>query len=376
LGDEPGLGKTLQAIKSAEIVNAKTVVVCPAYLVRNWKNEIEKWGAVIDCVIMSYSKLDLLALSSAQLIICDEAHYLKNPKAKRTKSVLGNNPQFGFWFLTGTPIQNRPIELFPLLDKIEPNGMGKNFFGFAKTFCNAHKKRMGRCRFWDFSGASNLDVLKKRLTPYMLRRLKKDVLAELPEKNVQFVPVEWSDSELKKMNEELKGKISSILECPSGNQWQAYRKLAGLRKVVIVSEMVADLCSHGQSVVVFGYHLNVLDELEAKMKLDGLRVGRIDGSVSMSRRQEIVNGFQDGQLDVFLGQIDAAGTGITLTAASNVIFAEIDVVPGKLDQAMDRCHRIGQKSSVNVIFPVLFRSIEEDILSLVFNKRNVINQVV
>jgi SWI/SNF-related matrix-associated actin-dependent regulator 1 of chromatin subfamily A len=289
---------------------------------------------------------------------------------------LGNHPQFGFWFLTGTPIQNRPIELFPLLEKIEPNGMGKNFFWFAKTFCNAHKKRMGGREFWDFSGASNLDVLKKRLAPYMLRRLKKDVLAELPEKNVQFISVEWSDSELKKMDSELKGKISSILECPSGNQWQAYRKLAGLRKVGIVSEMVADLCSQGQPVVVFAYHLNVLDELEAKMKSSGLRVGRIDGSVSMSRRQEIVQSFQANQLDVFLGQIDAAGTGITLTAASNVIFAEIDVVPGKLDQAMDRCHRIGQRSSVNVIFPVLFRSIEEDILSLVFNKRNVINQVI
>lgn len=224
IGDEMGLGKTIQAIGvyNTDPTIHRVLVVCPSSLRLNWKKEWAKWAtrtsriavvnggkpsdwiaadaATCPVVVINY---DILAKHRAaidaitwDLLIVDEAHYLKNPKAIRTKAVLGQRVK-GIEkakaiaarrriFLTGTPIVNRPVELFPLVEALDPAGLGKNFFAFAKRFCNATQTKWG----WDFSGASRLDELQRTLRErFLVRRLKADVLTELPPKRRQVIEI-------------------------------------------------------------------------------------------------------------------------------------------------------------------------------------------
>ena len=220
IGDEMGLGKTIQAIgvSNADASVRNVLVVCPAFLKPNWTREWRKWcvkGLKVayvgkggwmpehdyaDVVVINY---DIVNKYRAQidarvwdLLISDECHYLKNGKAQRTKAVLGARergkpPIAGISarrriFMTGTPICNRPIELWPLVQALDPTDLGRNFFAFAKRYCNAHNNGYG----WDFTGSSNLDELQTKLrAKFMVRRLKADVLTELPPKRRQIVPL-------------------------------------------------------------------------------------------------------------------------------------------------------------------------------------------
>ena len=213
IADEMGLGKTVQALG---IVNAtptakRVLVICPASLRLNWKQEAERWlvnsdltPTVIDAknpitgdenfLIINYDILskNRKALSAVDwdIMIVDEAHYLKNPKAQRTKALLGEKGEGGIEatrkvFLTGTPIVNRPVEFHPILASIAPSEFG-NFFGYAKRYCNAFRNEWG----WDFTGASHLDELQDRLRETcMVRRLKADVLTELPAKRRAIIEI-------------------------------------------------------------------------------------------------------------------------------------------------------------------------------------------
>jgi len=216
IADQPGVGKTIEAIGILNNDDSikSVLVVCPASLRLNWKLEATKWcvkkwnyyvadkkGEIpenANFVIVNYERLDLVMEHNWDFLIVDECHRVKNPKAKRTITLLGDkkkeikgivdNCKKTLW-LTGTPIMNRPVELFPLLSVIDPEGLGKNFFGFAKRYCAAHQVQVSRYSLvWDFTGSSNLVELQERLrTNVMIRRLKKDVLKELPGKRRQLV---------------------------------------------------------------------------------------------------------------------------------------------------------------------------------------------
>lgn len=441
IADEMGLGKTIEALG---VINAderikSVLIVCPASLRLNWLREAHKWLVrpfnffVVDsnkaipssttCVIANYDRLkgDLLKQVMERewdCLVVDEAHYLKNQKAQRTKKVLGVPPRKtnGKWeerkpgiidnvkhralLLTGTPILNRPIELFPLINALDPRQWGK-FFPFAKRYCDAHQTRWG----WDFTGSSNLEELQARLrTSVMVRRSKKDVLTELPPKRRQVVvlPVNGAQSAVQAEQEayarqeerleELRAQVA--LAHASGDEEEykqavealkegarlAFEEMSAARKEVAVAkvpkviEHIREMQEAGvNKIVVFAHHHAVLDQLKAEF---GDEATGFDGRVSdVVARQAAVDDFQnDDDIKLFIGGIKAAGVGITLTASSNVVFAELDWTPAWVSQCEDRTHRVGQTDSVLVQHLVLDGTIDATMAEMMVQKQDVIDK--
>ena len=364
LADEMGLGKTVQAIG---LVNEcpgikKVLIVCPASLKLNWAKELRSWlrrdmsvavlsgspkmGEVVtaDVNIINY---DILAKWGKKLravdwdaVFYDEAHYLKNAKAQRTKVALSLNAN-RLVFMTGTPMTNRPCELFNITSKI---GLFQNRKVFEVRYCDAKLVRKFGMRIWDNTGSSNLDELKAKLQPVMLRRLKKDVLTDLPDKTHQIVEltgcremfdgVEWFDG-LPKHN----------------SVTPDVRRLAGEAKVPAVVSHIQSVLEEKDKVIVFAHHQSVVGEIAGSLHEYNSRV--ITGNTPQKARHRIVEEFQtDPTVRVIVCNIQAAGVGLTLTASDVVMFAELDWVPGNMKQAEDRAHRIGQKNNVLVQYLV------------------------
>jgi SWI/SNF-related matrix-associated actin-dependent regulator 1 of chromatin subfamily A len=360
IGDEMGLGKTIQAIGTINVTNPKTVlVVCPASLKLNWKNEMVKWlvsertidvvnggGEQIpsnpDVVIINYDVLTkhAKALQSRtwDMVIMDEVHKIKNPKAKRTVVAVSIKAKRKV-LLTGTPITNRPIELQPIAGYLDPESFG-NFFYFAKKYAGAYKGRFG----WDFSGSSNLDELQRRLRQsFMIRRKKDEVLKDLPAKVRQVIvlPSKGYTQELTKEFDALSDAVEETsFEEVSFEKMSEVRHEMALAKVNDVVDHLMDL---EHQVVVMAHHKDVVQGIKEGLEAVGKTVVTLTGDCNQAHRQNSVDTFQAGKADVFIGTIGAAGVGITLTKASHVIFAELDWVPGNMSQAEDRCHRIGQE---------------------------------
>lgn len=428
IGDEMGLGKTIQALGTANYLNSKNIlIICPASLRINWKKEAEKWLVsshtfyVVEnnneipenatCVITNYDRikgqvLDSILKREWDLLIVDECHYLKNPKAQRTQRVMGTRDTRGLvsvckkrLFLTGTPILNRPIELHPIVAHLKPSEFGK-FMPFAKRYCNAHHNGYG----WDFSGSSNLDELQTRLRAHiMVRRLKKDVLKELPLKIRQIVslPPNGSTKAVKAEKEAWDRKEETIqalrddadLAHASGDQ-EAYkiavsrlrevaqasfeeisrlRHETALSKVPAVIEHLEGMIENGiEKVVVFAHHRDVIALLSKKF---GVSAVTLTGETSMENRNSAVERFQnDPAVKFFIGSIKAAGVGLTLTASSHVVFSELDWVPGNITQAEDRCHRIGQENVVQIQHLVIDESLDAKFAKVLVDKQEVIDK--
>lgn len=405
LADEQGLGKTAQAICALNKIGAlKVLIVCPALVKLNWKRELEMWlenkssiqilngrqdkiDPKADILIVNYDLLISMELFK-QIIsrnyaagIFDEAHYMKNRKAKRTKAVLlqgaiASRCVFK-WFLTGTPILNRPVELFPILKSvascvIEPYD---TYTSFALRFCGA---------YWDGvqfndKGASNTDDLAERLgRGFMLRRLKKDVLTELPSKTYQMISIPATGKMNTLIQKEFtfsKGDAKYHTVGGDGAELALIRHELALSKVKTCLEHIEDVLTSAKKVVVFAYHKDVIKALAEGLK--HYCPVTITGDTPQKLRQSNIENFQsDDESRVFIGQIQAAGIGITLTAASHVIFVESSWVPGEIDQATDRCHRIGQKDSVLVQFLVIEKSLEENMIRAIIDKKRVIESIV
>jgi SWI/SNF-related matrix-associated actin-dependent regulator 1 of chromatin subfamily A len=421
-GDEMGLGKTIQAIG---VINAdesikKVLVICPASLRLNWKRELERWltrsmsisvavgndlDLSTDIVIINYDIVDRhkdkLAGVAWDALISDEAHYLKNERTKRTKAVLGSKTFAGIsarrkMFLTGTPIPNRPIEAFPILKAL---GLFKSFMYYGKQYCGAYHNGYG----WDFSGASNLASLQSYMREkVMVRRLKSEVLTELPAKRRQVieVPANGATKQVKAESEaasrhadktaELQARIELAKASDDEEAYKAavaelqeaarvmFTEMSRLRhetavaKIPHVVEHVENAIGGSGKVVVFAHHKDVVNGL---MDEFGDRAVKLTGETPMAQRQEAVDRFQsDPTIQVFVGNIQAAGVGITLTAASHVVFAELDWVPGNITQAEDRCHRIGQTNSVLVQHLVFDESIDANMAHALTIKQDVLDR--
>lgn len=407
VADEMGLGKTIQAIGYINLSKPATVlVVCPSSLMKNWKNELQKWlvfDAEINIAktskqtikinsekssisILSYdsvSKHNELSNIFFDCAIFDESHYLKNYAAKRTKASLAIKAKKRI-FLTGTPILNRPIELYPILNKI---GIFQNWQYFEKHFCAGRQTKYG----WDVGGASNLNELQTILREkVMIRRLKKDVLTELPEKRRQNLILEAESTEEKQaIKQEMKAfddykKLKKALsEAKTEEQKQvlrtgigaAFQEISKLRKLTAIAKapriaaIAREMLENGEvkKLVIFGHHHEVIDKIFEELKEFGVLV--LDGRTSQEKRQSIVEQFQNNDnAKVFVGGIKAAGVGFTLTAASVCLFAELDWTPAGLLQAEDRLHRIGQKNAVLSIYPLLESSLDATIYEKLFAK--------
>ena len=425
LADQMGLGKTIQALGWINLrTPAHVVAVCPASIVPVWKREAQKWlvenysirvlhgrGREIEMVpcrdgtfeIVADRTLTIVAydnvaawrkdypehFENADLVILDECHRIKNAKAKRTAAVLDFARKAKHVIATtGTPIVNRPIELWNIVNLIDSDTFS-NFFKFAKRYADGHQKTVpikgkGLKQVWDFTGASNLDELQEKLrTSCMIRRLKSQVLAELPPKQYTVVEANLSKAAQKVEDKLLAGvdrsdpeAMAAALRAIGGDpekfeQASRLREQSGIAKVPQIKDYLDLILETEDSVIVFAHHKKVLEAIRAHCVEAGYGVAMIDGDTSITKRETEVDRFQNGEVRVFLGGVTAAGEGITLHRASTVLQTEMDWRPGIMEQADDRAHRIGQRDVVDCHYLVA-GGIEGYIAGVVADKAEII----
>lgn len=405
LADDQGLGKTTSAVIASLEANAKKIlIVCPASLKINWKREIEnytdkkilivegrKWGSTFDYYIINYDIIKnyhttdksedsddykLLVNANFDLAIIDEAHNLSNPQALRTKllnDVLIKIPKV--WLLTGTPITSRPINYYNLL-KIVNSPLTQNWQSFVRRYCKGYQFTVGGRKIWNTSGASNLDELRELTKNLVLRRMKTDVL-DLPEKIITPLFLELSstfyDEELEEFmrikNESKKEESITV----TLNRLMKIRQLIAKEKIPYTCELIDKFLEQDKKVIVFTNFTNTLNILHEKYKKISVT---LDGRMSKENRQESIDKFQNNdKTKLFIGNIIAAGAGITLTAAETVIMNDLSFVPAHHSQAEDRAYRYGQKNSVLVYYPIFDNTIERIIYNILQKKKDIIDQV-
>ena len=370
LGDEMGLGKTFQAIAVAELTSKRTLIVCPSYLKFNWYAELEKFRKAginnvkvlktgkdfeqdftnTEYIIMSYSMLKYAKriFDWATFVVADEAHYLKNMEAQRTKyfhRFLYEAETERCALLSGTPIQNRITEWFSLLKLCsyspkKTNGWDisqdyPNTWKFNSTFSKARRINIGGRTITKFEGMRNVDLLKKYLSLKYIRRLAKNVLS-LEEMIEKQVVVEYKDD--KELGEAWSTNNSRR------DASSTAKANSALLKSYYTAKYLKDLLAEGEGpLVVFTAHLDSLRNIETILKKDKkLRLAVWDGSTDATRRAEAVRDFQAGRKDVILCTIKSGNTGFNMTRAKHVIFNDESWVPGENDQACKRIHRYGQ----------------------------------
>ena len=400
LADDLGLGKTTSAVvASLESQSKKILVICPASLKINWKREIEnysdktisivegkKWEDA-DYVIINYDILknfhslekdveSIIRNSGFDLIIVDEAHAICNTQAQRTKLVNDiAKITDKVWLLTGTPVTSRPINYFNLLNLVDCN-VAQNWMAYVKRYCNGYQFRAGNRKIWNVSGASNLEELYERTKPFVLRRLKNDVL-DLPEKIITPVYMRLRSKEY----EDVMGEYYEWYDKggESDSLTMQFSKIAKVRQI-IANEKVAqtiELCENildqDKKVIIF---CNFTDSLNAIYNHFKKVAVKLDGSTPKGERQDAVDKFQtDDKVKVFVGNIKAAGVGLTLTAAETVIMNDLSFLPSDHSQAEDRAYRYGQKNTVVVYYPLFENTIEGIIYDILDKKKRIINTV-
>jgi SWI/SNF-related matrix-associated actin-dependent regulator of chromatin subfamily A-like protein 1 len=401
LADDMGLGKTTSTIVAALETEAKRIlIICPASLKINWQREIENYtnrptyicGSKryedADFVIVNYDILknfhdpknrdkSRILKSNFDLVIIDEAHYIQNKTAQRTKLI--NDFVKGvdrLWLLTGTPMTSRPMNYFNLLELIE-SPVAANWMAYVIRYCNGYQFTVGNRKVWNVMGASNLEELRDRTSRQVLRRLKTDVL-DLPDKIITPVYLRLKSKEY----EELMGEYFQWYEKnpdESSSLTVQFTKLTKVRKVIAQEkinstiELVENILEQDKKVIVF---TNFTDSLNKIYEHFGKQAVYLDGSCSPAKRQHAVDEFQNNEkIKVFVGNLKAAGVGITLTAAEAVIMNDLSFVPSDHAQAEDRSYRYGQKSNVSVYYPIFENTIEGVIYDILNKKKNIFETV-
>lgn len=407
LADPPGLGKTLQVIGLLNRLHfaKKILIVCPAIGKGNWQNEMEKWflyprriGIVqggkswpeeADVIICNYDVLhahnERLSRDKWDVAVLDESHNIKNPDTKRAMAVLGNKARKLYPIraerkicLTGTPILSRPKELYSSLRWLDPIGWPTQR-GYLAEFCGLWSSPWGA----QANGATKTDKLQRLLRRgLMVRREKKDVLTDLPPKERQVILLDPVDG----VDTSLTGKLRDVVERdgfeagvraisnafdPEFAAMSAIRRDTAIAKIPFVISHLRELLDEVDKVVVFAHHKAVIAALAEAFPGPAV----ITGATPTRARTGIVKRFQeDPSCRVFLGNILAAGEVITLTAAATVLFAELDWRPGKVNQAEDRCWRIGQNEAVLVQHLIFRDSIDSFMINLILKKQGIIDK--
>lgn len=437
LADQMGTGKSGQ---SCGVINCspnarRILIICPASLKLNWVRELGMWltdpakitalysngkhrfagdmGADREIFIVNYDIVERFDLKSSDwdLLIIDECHYLKNSKSKRRREIWGGREQkpgqpAKIWkaipakrtlALTGTPVCNRPSELWTMLRALDPETWRSDMWQrFHVRYCAAVKTRHG----WDASGADNLDELNQILrSTIMIRRLKEDVLLELPPKTRKTTLLESNkelgillskEAALQAIHEAGGVKNAKPEDVELVRDWlevgeagklptvvgtlAKIRRMVGEIKAPDAAKYARQLMEDGlESLVIFAHHKDVVKILEEELKEYG--VVKIVGETSPDDRQKAVDDFQAGKARIFIGSITAAGVGITLTRATHTLFVEVDWVPGNLQQAEDRTHRHGQRGNVVIEYLIYEGSIDTVMVDAVAGKRAVIDEI-
>ena len=404
LADDMGLGKTTSTIIAAlETGSKKVLIVCPASLKINWQREIEnysdrpvfiaegkKFSTEHDFVIINYDILknfhdsdpkkkdeSLLLQSGFDLVILDEAHMISNVQAQRTKIINSFTKKVSrVWLLTGTPMTSRPMNYYNLLSLIE-SPVAQNWKAYAIRYCQGFQFTAGKRKVWNVMGASNLEELRDRTSKQILRRLKEDVL-DLPDKIITPVYLRLKSKEY----EDLMGEYFDWYDKnpnESSSLTVQFTKLMKVRKVIAnektkqTIEFVENILEQGKKVIIF---TNFTDTLQTIYQHFVKQAVYLDGSCSNSVRQQAVDSFQnDDKTRVFVGNLKAAGVGLTLTAAEVVIMNDLSFVPAEHAQAEDRAYRYGQKSNVLVYYPLFENTIEGAIYDILNRKKQIIRTV-
>jgi len=400
LADDMGLGKTTAAVIASIVLKSKKIlIICPASLKLNWKREIENYSkekiSIIEgkkwedgkYVIINYDILKnfhtlkgndnrTILESNFDLVIVDEAHYISNTKAQRTK--IANeiiNKSDRTWLLSGTPMTSRPINYYNLLKLVESR-VSVNWIGYVTRYCDGKQFRgPGGRKIWNVSGSSNLEELRDRTKNKVLRRLKEEVI-DLPDKIITPIYLELSSYEYKK-------EMGDYLSWSDDNQEQnlaihlaklmKVRQIIANEKIKVTCELIEQSLEQEKKVIVFTNFTKPLMDMYDKFK-DVSVV--LHGSMKKEERQESVDRFQtDPKVKLFISNLKSGGVGITLTEAEVVIMNDLSFVPSDHSQAEDRAFRIGQKKNVSCIYPIYENTIEQTIYSILQNKKNIIDTV-
>uniref|UniRef100_A0A3Q0KLV0 Harp (Smarcal1)-related n=1 Tax=Schistosoma mansoni TaxID=6183 RepID=A0A3Q0KLV0_SCHMA len=407
LADDMGLGKTIQslAIASAYYSEWPLLIITPSSVRFSWRDQIIRWlGKPLNLnlthitvvnsgkdimddwdsfnsspiTIISY---DLMSRYGKELlkrrygvVIADESHFIKNIKAARTKAA---TPILKWAkrviLLSGTPAMSRPAELFPQISAISPNLFQGGFHEFGLRYCSAKECPWG----WDYSGCSNMTELQLVLEKsIMIRRVKADVLSQLPPKRRELVVLD--PSVIKKGNLGRHAKTMLTDKLSSKEKRSAlfeYFHETGSVKLPAIEQYVLDLIECGHKFLLFAHHTDVLDSLDKLLSEKSIRFIRIDGRTNSEQRSVVCQIFQkEDDCRVALLSITAAGTGLHLTAANLVIFAELFWNPGALVQAEDRAYRIGQMDSVLIRYLIAEQTADDFIWPLVERKLDVLSK--
>ena len=404
LADDMGLGKTTSTIIAALETGAKKIlIVCPASLKINWQREIanysdrpvfiaegKKFSTEDDFVIVNYDILknfhdsdpkkkdeSLLLQSGFDLVILDEAHMISNVQAQRTKIINSFAKKVDkVWLLTGTPMTSRPMNYYNLLNLIE-SPVAQNWKAYAIRYCQGFQFTAGKRKVWNVTGASNLEELRDRTSKQILRRLKEDVL-DLPDKIITPVYLRLKSKEY----EDLMGEYFDWYDKnpdESSSLTVQFSKLMKVRKVIAnektkqTIEFAENIIEQGKKVIIF---TNFTDTLQTIYQHFGKQAVYLDGSCSNAMRQQAVDQFQnEDKIKVFVGNLKAAGVGLTLTSAEAVIMNDLSFVPAEHAQAEDRAYRYGQKSNVLVYYPLFDNTIEAAIYDILNRKKEIIRTV-
>ena len=402
LADDMGLGKTTSTIIAALETDAKKIlIICPATLKINWQREIENYSdrpvyicegknfsTEHDFVIVNYDIIknfydlkdkqnSLITQSHFDLVIIDEAHYIQNAQAQRTKLINSFVKDINrVWLLTGTPMTSRPMNYFNLLNIIE-SPVAQNWMAYAIRYCQGYQFNAGKRKIWNVSGASNLEELRDRTSRQVLRRLKEDVL-DLPDKIITPVYLRLKSKEYEtEVGEyydwyENKKEESKSLTIQFSRLMKV-RQIIAEEKIKQTIELAENIIEQGKKVIIF---TNFTDTLRKIHEHFGKQSVYLDGSCTKPQRQYAVDQFQENdKIKVFVGNLKAAGVGITLTAGEACIMNDLSFVPSDHSQAEDRAYRYGQKSNVSVYYPIFENTIEGIIYDMLTNKKNIFETV-
>lgn len=436
LADEPGLGKSCQTVVAADRLGLSSIlVVCPAAVRVNWSREFERFSPMDHEVTVLMTGRDRVPASGAvvcsydlvtnekiraqlkartwDVLVIDEAHYLKSRSAMRTKAIYGHGSRSPgliaradrVWRLTGTPMPNDASELYTHLKSA--GIVTEQYWDFVYRFCTGFDSDYG----FRITGHKNPAELKALLAPIMKRRKKEDVLMDLPPIQYQEVTVERTavdveaifaerlhgrgrelfNKELQSADAALRAALAEIRSEGLGNKvvedrlkviegmatnLVTLRRYIGVAKVPKVCEILADELDNDSTrkIVVFGVHKDVIEG--CRVALEKYGPVTLYGATPAEKRQAHIDRFmKDPKCRVFIGNVQAAGTGITLTSAHEVAFVEASWVPADNAQAAMRCHRIGQTKPVRVRFFSCAGSVDEQVQQTLMRKAREISKV-
>lgn len=406
LADPPGVGKTIQEIGYMNAAGVeRAVIFAPASLLFNWRRELKAWSTLephaeiyspktfeprkappyLLCSYNHAANIDSMASimrAGYPHVVLDECQAVKNPASKRTKNLMAKNgivkKAKTAHALSGTPLVNRPMELWPVIQGLCPEALGgMTKFQYGIEYCGGFKGPWG----WDFTGKSNLPDLGRRLRErFMVRRVKEDVLPFLPkryEPNLVFLDMDpaarSAAARLASFDEEALKRTTASHDFTEISE---ARKKIGLAKVKPGAAYIEELfaCGHGP-LLVFAHHREVIEAAKIELKARGLNFLTFMGGLSAEEKDARVHEFQSGKADGLLMSITAGGVGLTLTASCYNVFLEYSWVPGENEQAIDRTHRIGQTKGVMTDYLVYESTMDERMLKYLWRKQKAFNEV-